>query len=60
MNPCKYCNADLAESLDFKWANMSPDYEEYFEFQCPKCGMVLNVEVQPTPVFILSKLEEAE
>jgi len=53
---CPNCEADLSESL-FKYFHSGGDYSMNFEYQCPHCGAIIDVEVEAVPQFLCALAE---
>jgi len=53
---CPYCEADIEKEIDRYFFGQLPG--EYFEFECPECNVIMDVEVQGVPEFYTSKQEK--
>jgi len=52
MDECPYCNAVIGERLIRYFRGQMPG--TYFDYECPECHGVMNVEAVPVPEFILT------
>ena len=52
---CPNCDKDIdAELRDI---SSLTDYRTYFDFDCPHCKQALAIEVESTPIFLVTKKE---
>jgi hypothetical protein len=52
---CPKCLHDIKKELSTRFWSDIPVYN--FEFQCPHCDAILDIEVVPYPVFMVSESE---
>jgi uncharacterized protein with PIN domain len=55
---CPYCNQDLSLAIAHYFRGHLPG--NYFEFECPNCNEIMDVEVQAVPEFYTSKQESTQ
>ena len=53
---CPNCDANLSESL-FQYFHSFADYSMNFEYQCPHCTAIIDVEVEAIPQFLCALAE---
>ena len=52
---CPYCDKDIEEEIMREWQGDYWDYTD--DFECPKCGKELEIDVESEPVFHAHKRE---
>ena len=55
VNRCPHCEEYLEDEIYQYW--LEGDYPENFDFECPHCKNVFDVEVERIPSFTCSKNE---
>jgi acetone carboxylase gamma subunit len=50
---CPHCSNDIEIAINSLWVG---NYWEFFDdYECPMCGKLMEIEVEPVPVFITHK-----
>jgi len=62
MNECPKCKHDLNIAIErYFWNEILGSYNaNEFEYSCPNCSTIVNVEVDSCPVFTVRKIEEQQ
>ena len=54
---CPNCDKEIYAELHDYFMSGSTDYGTYFDFDCPHCKQALAIEVESTPIFLVTKKE---
>ena len=52
---CPYCNEEIEDSIYQDWSGI---FSAHWDFECPKCGNTMEIEVEKRPLFIPYKKDE--
>jgi len=55
VNGCPHCEEHLKDEIYQFW--LEGDYPQNFDFECPYCNNVFDIEVERLPSFLCSKNE---
>jgi Zn ribbon nucleic-acid-binding protein len=54
---CPHCDDEIENQIQQDWVG---DYLEHFDYECPKCGREMKIDVESEPIFYAHKKDNQE